>query len=75
MTVGEFCIENTQFGELCVFRKNGWIVGTTWIDFEDLFTIPDSIKIEKVQKDEWGNLPITTEHGDKIIIPCHYIDF
>lgn len=75
MTVGEFCIENTQFGELCAFRKSGWIVGTTWINCEDLFTIPDSIKTKKVQKDEWGDLTVTTEHGDRITIPCHYIDF
>lgn len=26
MTVGEFCIKNTQFGELCAFRKSDGIV-------------------------------------------------
>lgn len=34
-----------------------------------------TLRIKKVKSDEWGALTITTEHGDKIQIPCHYIDF
>lgn len=34
-----------------------------------------SIKDKKVKSDEWGELAVTTEHGDKIQVPCHYIDF
>lgn len=39
MTVIEFCVKKTQVGELCVFRSDGWIIGSTWIDHEDLFTM------------------------------------
>ena len=75
MTVKEFCLHKTQVGELCVFRDCGWIIGSAWIDHEDLFTISNSISTKEVKKDEWGLLPVTTEHGDIIKIPCHYIDF
>lgn len=75
MTVKGFCLTETQVGELCVFRDDGWIIGTTWIDHEDLFTMDNEIRNKKVKSDEWGTLTITTEHGDKIQIPCHYIDF
>lgn len=75
MTVREFCLKKTQVGELCVFRECGWIIGSTWIDHEDLFTMSDYIKDKEVKSDEWGTLTITTEHGDEINVPCHYIDF
>lgn len=75
MTVVQFCLTKTQVGELCVFRSDGYILGSTWIDNEDLFTINHIIRDKKVKSDEWGTLEITTEHGDKIKIPCHYIDF
>lgn len=75
MTVREFCLKKTLVEELCVFRDEGWIVGSTWIDHEDLFTLSDSIKDKEVKSDEWGMLPISTKHGDIIYIPCHYIDF
>ena len=74
MVVREFCLKKTQVGELCVFREGGWIVGSAWIDHEDSFTMSSNIKDKKVKSDEWGALTITTEHGDKIQIPCHYID-
>lgn len=75
MTVIEFCLKKTQVGELCVFRGDGWIISITWIDHEDLFTIDNEIMNKEVKSDEWGTLTITTEHGDKIGVPCHYIDF
>ena len=75
MTVVQFCLTKTQVGELCVFRSDGYILGSTWIDNEDLFTINHIIRDKKVKSDEWGTLEITTEHGDKIQVPCHYIDF
>lgn len=75
MTVIKFCLKQTQVGELCVFRGDGWIIGATWIDHEDLFTIDNKIMNKEVKSDEWGTLTITTEHGDKIGVPCHYIDF
>lgn len=75
MTVKEFCLKKTQVGELCVFRDCGYIIGSTWIDSEDLFTMSDIIGDKEVKSDEWGVLAITTGHGDKIYVPCHYIDF
>ena len=74
MTIGEFCRAKTQARELCIIRRDGWITASVWIDNEDLFAIhPDIIK-QEVKTDEWGTLPIVTEHGDSINIPCHYID-
>mgnify|MGYP004516723225 CR=1 FL=1 len=75
MDVREFCLKKTQAEELCVFRDKGYIIGATWIDHEDLFTMSNSIKDKKVKSDEWGTLTVTTKHGDKIDVPCHYIDF
>ena len=49
MTVKEFCLKHTQVGELIVFREDGWISGSTWIDHEDLFAIPESF-INKIVK-------------------------
>lgn len=75
MTIGEFCLHHTQVGELCVFRDAGYIVGSTWIDIEDLFAIPDRIRNAEMKSHSWGTISITTEHGDKLGVPCHYIDF
>lgn len=56
MTVIEFCVKKTQVGELCVFRSDGWIIGSTWIDHEDLFTMDNEIRYKEVKSDEWGTL-------------------
>lgn len=75
ITIGEFCLHHTQVGELCVFRDTGYIVGSTWIDNEDLFAIHDKIRNAEMKSHSWGTISITTEHGDKLDVPCHYIDF
>lgn len=75
MTVKEFCLRHTQVGELIVFRKDGWISGSTWIDHEDLFAIPESFINKIVKGDSWQELTVTTEHGDKVSVPCHVVDF
>ena len=74
MTVVEFCLRKTQVQELCVIREDGWIVSTVWIDHEDLFAIHPRFKNKKIKSDKWGTLPITTDHGDTLEIPCHHID-
>ena len=74
-TVREFCLKKTKIGELCVFRDNGYIVGITYIDCEDICTISNSIIDKKVKSDKWGALTVTTKLGSKIDVPCHYIDF
>lgn len=75
MTVREFLMTKTHTRELCVLRDSGYIVATAWIDYEDLFAIPQRIAKQEVKKDKWGTLTIETEHGDEVKIPCHYIDF
>jgi hypothetical protein len=74
MTVREFCRKKTQALELCIVRDSGWIVQAVWIDHEDLFGMSQRYENQEVKSDEWGTIPIITEHGDKIEIPCHYID-
>ena len=74
MDVREFCLKNTNVGELIVIRDNGWIVHTVWIDIEDIFMISPKIANKIVRSDSWDELSITTQHGDKISVPCHYID-
>lgn len=74
MTVREFCRYHTKVLELCVIRDHGWIVQAVWIDHEDLFGMSEKYLYKEVKSAEWGTIPIVTEHGDKIEIPCHYID-
>jgi len=74
MTVIEYCLKETQTCELVVIRDSGWVVQAVWIDHEDLFGMSEKYKNQEVKKQEWGTLPITTEHGDQIHVPCHYID-
>jgi len=74
MTAREFCLKKTQVSELCVIRDTGWIVAIVWIDSEDLFAMNETIAKMEVKSDEWGTLSIVTKHGDKLEVPCHYID-
>lgn len=74
MKVKDFLLKETKVGELCVIRMDGWIAMTAWIDHEDLFAINQNVGERIVKSNEWGMLPIITEHGDKITVPCHYID-
>ena len=60
MTVKEFCLKKTQVGELCVFRDCGCIIGSTWIDYEDLFTMNNVLSDKKVKSDEWDVLLFST---------------
>lgn len=74
MTVRDFCLYNTQVEELCVIRDSGYIIQQVWIDCEDLFAIHPNYTNKEVKNNCWGELEIITQHGDKIKIPCHYID-
>lgn len=75
MTVKEFCLRHTQVGELVVFRESGYIVGVVLIDIEDLFYIPQKFQERTVTNKSWEEVPLTTEHGDTVHVPCHIIDF
>lgn len=74
MILYEFLRTKTNVKELCVIRESGWIVATCWIDYEDLFAIPNRLADNIVKKDEWGYLPIVNENNAEIKIPCHYVD-
>ena len=37
MTIREFLLHHTNFGDVIVFRNSGWYEGITIIDHEDLF--------------------------------------
>lgn len=74
ITVFEFCRLKTQVGELVIIRDCGYVSGSVWIDYEDLFQIPQRYVDSKVLSDEWGTIKCTTEHGDKVMVNCHYID-
>lgn len=74
ITVYDFCRHKTQATELCVLCDGGWIVGAVWIDYEDIFRIPDSLKDKIVTRDYWKELSIVNEHGEHMKIPAHFID-
>lgn len=62
MTVEEFCLQKTQKGEMCVFMVNGRIVGTVWIDPDNLSMIHPAIGKKKFDSAFWSRLSIVTEH-------------
>lgn len=74
MTVREFCRHKTQALELCIIRESGWIVHSVWIDYEDIFVLSNQYENKEVIKDEWGTILIVDKNGNKIDVPCHYID-
>ena len=74
MKLREFLLKKTNVKELCVIRDSGWIVATCWIDYEDLFAIPNRLANNIVKKDEWGYLSVVNENNAEIKIPCHYVD-
>lgn len=75
-TVSEFLLHNTQVGELCVIRDQGWVVATVWIDSEDLFAgyLGEAVRGWTVQSDSWGTIGVYDKNGQQTRIPCHYID-
>lgn len=74
MKLFNFLRTQTNVKELCVIRDSGWIVASCWIDFEDLFMIPNKLVDKTVKKDEWGYISIVNENNAEIKIPCHYVD-
>lgn len=74
MTLREFLRKKTNVRELCIIRESGWIVASCWIDYEDLFAIPQQLSQKTIKKDEWGYITIVNENNAEIKIPCHYID-
>lgn len=74
MTLHEFCRTKTQALEFCVIKEEGWIVASVWIDYEDLFMLPEKLQGRIVKKDYWEELPIVNEKGEKIRILCHAIE-
>lgn len=74
MKLCDFLRNKTRVYELCVIRNYGYIFDSCWIDSTHLFLVhPELINLE-VKGDSWGVLPITIENGNKMYVPCHYID-
>ena len=74
MRLFEFLRTQTNARELCVIREDGWIVASCWIDYEDLFHIPNRLANKTIKRDEWNYIPIVNENNEAIRIPCHYVD-
>lgn len=74
MILRDFLHKKTNAKELCIIREDGWIIVSCWIDYEDLFVIPQNLSQKAVKKDEWGYISIVNENNAEIKIPCHYID-
>ena len=74
ITCNEFCRRKTLAHQLCVIRDCGWIVETVWIDHEDLFRISEKSRNAEVVGWEFGKLPVVSEVGQTVQIPCLYID-
>ena len=73
MTVGEFCLNETQVGELVAILVDGWIACTTWINAENLFILDTQIDCKHVVRAEWGYIKITDKNGENVEIPCHKV--
>lgn len=74
MELRDFLHKKTNAKELCIIREDGWIAASCWIDYEDLFVIPQNLSQKAVKKDEWGYIGIVNENNSEIKIPCHCID-
>ncbi len=74
MKLKQFLLHETQVGELCVITDCGWKVASCWIDSEDLFAIPERYSNREVKEDRWGKLAVTTQEGNTVKVPCHYIE-
>lgn len=74
ITVREFCYHKTKALELCVIRNAGWVEDCIYIDYEDLFVLSDKYADKEVKNVEWGTITIVDKDGNKMEIPCHYID-
>lgn len=75
MDLRKWLLGMTEVYELCVICENGWIVAACWIDDEDLFIhhVDPALLCKKVERDEWGTLPIWAGKGSDIKVPCHYV--
>lgn len=76
ITLKEFLIHRTQALQLCTIRSSGWIEGTTWIDYEDLFinSLDKDTLDRKVESYEMGTLKVLDADGNKVDVPCMHID-
>lgn len=72
-TVYEFCRNKTEATELVVICDGGWRVATVWIDYEDIFQIPEKLRNKTVLSDKWEKLPIVDNDGNKTEILAHHL--
>lgn len=50
MILRDFLHKKTNAKELCIIREDGWIIVSCWIDYEDLFVIPQNLSQKAVKK-------------------------
>ena len=72
-TVYEFCRNKTAATELVVICEGIWRVATVWIDYEDIFQIPERLRNKTVLSDKWEKLPIVDKDGNKTEILAHHL--
>ena len=76
ITLKEFLLHRARILQLCTIRSSGWIEGTAWIDYEDLFinSLDEDTLDKKVESYEMGTLNVLDADGNKIDVPCMHID-
>ena len=74
ITLREFLLTKTEATELCVIRWDGWISAAIYIDYEDLFPVPDNMSQKLVKGHEWGILRTKVHDGMVQQIEVHYVD-
>lgn len=74
VTLREFCLHHTKARELVAVTDSGYIVSTVWIDYEDLFAIPEKLSNKKIKSHYWSTLAVVDANGNRTEIPAHYVE-
>lgn len=74
MKLAEFLLERTKGQQMCAILDSGCIIETAYIDHEDLYIASIKNRDREVKCFYWSTLDIRTQHGDKLSIPCRYIE-
>lgn len=75
MKLLDFLRTRTDVKELCVITQCGYTVATCWIDYEDLFMIPERLADKEVIEDSFGHLSVmSAANGVTMDVPCRYIE-
>nr|DAI43958.1 MAG TPA: hypothetical protein [Caudoviricetes sp.] len=65
MKLSEFLLRHTNVGDLVIFLDDGWQIGCTIIDHEDLFLgslntglLTRKVKSNRYEKKDWTSKPV-----------------